>query len=163
MDLSAPGSPEGTAPGAAGTASPHVRDPRDVSGSIAWTDLHRTSRTRPTVTTFGWRGKILLSVPPALVVSVWMLPGLASPVGPFTTITVSFGLPLLWALRWWLRQVWAAGPRERTAAGTGPAPATPPAGEDAPPRPRAYVHPNFAYLRERPSPVVEEPTTPGEG
>ena len=141
---------------------PHVRDPHDVHSTIAWAGLHRTSRTRPTVTTFGWRGKVLLSAPPALVVSVWMLPGLANPFGPFTTISVSLGLPLLWALRWWLRQVWAAGPQERSAQGAGRAPGTAPAVDEAAPRSRAQGHPNFAYLRDRPPPVVEEPSAPGE-
>lgn len=76
-----------------------------VSDTIDWSGVHRTTRTRPTVTSFGWRGKLLLSSPPLAVLVFWGSTG-AFNVG---VIAVGIGLPMLWAATWWWKQVWAAG------------------------------------------------------
>jgi hypothetical protein len=84
-----------------------VRTQSFVSHSIDWDQVHATTRLEPTVTTFGWRSKIVLTAPPYLVIGFWAY------AGAFNNglIAMAFGLPMLTAAAWWTRQVWIAGPK----------------------------------------------------
>lgn len=78
-----------------------------VSHSIDWDQVHATTRLEPTVTTFGWRGKVVLTAPPYLVIGFWAYAGAFN----YGLIAMAFGLPMLAAAAWWTRQVWVAGPK----------------------------------------------------
>jgi hypothetical protein len=72
--------------------------------------VHRSTRVQPTTITFGWRGKTALSLPPILVFAFWIYSGVFN----FGAAALGIGLPMLWAIGWWLKQVWVAGPDERS-------------------------------------------------
>ncbi|PPK93123.1 hypothetical protein CLV92_11140 [Kineococcus xinjiangensis] len=127
---------------------PYVEPSRSrhyVSDSVEWSAVRRTSRTRPTVTTFGWRGKLVLSVLPHVVFLAWA--SAWSGLGA----ALLLGMPLFALTPFWLKHVWAAGPVEctreelRRAVDTTSAPYLPPPD-------RASAHPNLAYLHEAPAP-----------
>lgn len=82
-----------------------------VSNHIMWSHVHRTTRLHATVSTFGWRTKIVLTSPPFLTLGFWTLSGAFNN----GAIAIGFGLPMLWASLWWVRQVWVAGPADRPA------------------------------------------------
>lgn len=126
----------------ASTADRPVHDYRSVSASISWDQTHRTTRLRPTATTFGWRAKLLLSTPPVLVFAFWAYAG-AFNVG---VIAIGLGLPMLWAIGWWFKQVWTPGRDSPTSSDTSQAPRPLPT-----PAPAQAVHPNLAYLHEQTS------------
>lgn len=83
-----------------------------VSDAIRWSRLRRTTRLKPTVSTFGWKGKLVLSAPPILVFAFWAYGGVFN----LGVTAIGFGLPMLWAIAWWLKQVWVAGPVDRSRA-----------------------------------------------
>lgn len=118
-------------PAPGGGRSAHV-----VSDSIAWTAMHRTTRIRSTVTTFGWRAKTALTAPPFLVLAFWAYAGVFNN----GAAALAFGMPMLWADVWWAKQVWAAGPAERPTIDHNVPAARPPGPERRPP------HQGLLYL-----------------
>ncbi len=79
---------------------------------VARSELHRTTCWRPTVTTFGWRVKLLLTAPGPLLLLTWIVRGALAP-GPTRAFTLGVGGPVLLACLWWVGQVWTAGPADR--------------------------------------------------
>ena len=125
-----------------------VRGGHYVSDRITWSAVHRTTRLRATTVTFGWRGKLLLSAPPIAVLAIWAAGGALTPRGVTGAIAVGFGLPLIWATIWWLRQVWVAGPDESARTTTQRT-----LDHTAPMLPEPDVttaHPNLAFLYQQP-------------
>ena len=122
---------------------PRERSRHLVSDSVEWSALRGTTRTRATVTSFGWRGKLLLSALPPVLFLLLTAPrtGLAA--------ALLLGTPTFAVLPLWWKHVWAPGPCERTAAevrrrtDTSSAPFVPPPD-------RATAHPNLAFLHDAP-------------
>lgn len=107
-----------------------------VNDAIAWAAVHRTTRVRATVTTFGWRGKTTLTAPPFLVFAFWAYAGVFNN----GAAALAFGIPMLWADIWWAKQVWVAGPANRSDADHDLPAAAPPGPERRPP------HQGLLYL-----------------
>lgn len=87
--------------------------PPGLRGEVDWAELQATTRWQPTVTTFGWRLKLLLTAPGPLLLLNWTASGAFDP-GPTRAFTLGVGGPVLLACLWWTGQVWSAGPLPRT-------------------------------------------------
>lgn len=122
------------------------RSAQFVSDAIPWAAVHRTTRLRATVTTFGWRGKTALTAPPLLVFAFWAYAG----VFTIPVTALAFGIPMLWADLWWIKQVWAAGPATRPGLDQHPPVTAPPGPERRPP------HPGLLYLYASPGSSQKE-------
>lgn len=127
-----------------------------VSDAISWSAVHRTTRVRATVTTFGWRGKTALTAPPFLVFAFWAYAGVFNNVAA----ALAFGVPMLWADAWWTKQVWAAGPANRSEADHNLPVAAPPGPERRPPHQGLlYLYPSPASPQEGPDDTSLESTS----
>lgn len=117
------------------------REAHSVNDEIDWAGLHRTTRTRPTVTTFGWRAKVWITLPPFAMVGFWAYAGVFNN----GAAALGFGVPLLWAASWWLKQVWVAGRDPDVQVRTDPAnrPAEARIAEVG-----RRLHPGLAYLHD---------------
>jgi hypothetical protein len=84
-----------------GQLAPERRLAGGVNETIDWRAVQRYSRLKPTATSFGWRGKVLLTSPPYLMLAFWAYAGAISSLAGLACSGT-----ILWATGWWTRQVW---------------------------------------------------------
>ena len=86
-----------------------------VNDSIDWRSVHHTTRVRATATTFGWPVRVLLTLPPLVVMAVLGSFGVyGEPV-----VAAAIGVPQLCLSIWWVLRVWAPGHDRAPRGATG--------------------------------------------